>query len=89
MGGVAEMGTQVSLAGSDRKVTKIEIGLGYPTGDRNIHTRIFANDGPGGAPGTQIWASPWIAMPWGRGMVVQAFDVPLVTVPRTYFITVV
>ncbi len=55
-----EHGNQVALAGTDRVVTNLSFVmriLGPGAASFKYQVRLYANDGAGGQPGTQLWES--------------------------------
>jgi len=80
------VGNEVTLAGSARVVTQLVIGLsrqGSP-GTADLDARIYANDGPGGEPGTLLWGSGLLDdIPLSGAEGLLSFPVPGVTVPDT------
>ena len=81
-------GSEVTLAGSDRRVTRIDFllrirGAGRATFDTQM--RFYANDGAGGSPGTLLWESAVVPRLIDSGAPLQySYDVPSVTVPNTF-----
>ena len=57
--GCCQAGNEVTLGGSRRKITQLSWMVDSQNNDVvvDFETRIYANDGPGGAPGTVIWES--------------------------------
>jgi hypothetical protein len=77
-------GDEVNLAGADRSVDSIDIVL-YAntslTADTTI--RLYANDGPGGAPGTVLWADTLSQVSYSGPTAVSAPVMPYTAVPNT------
>ncbi|HWA82970.1 MAG TPA: PEP-CTERM sorting domain-containing protein [Fimbriimonadaceae bacterium] len=83
----AEGGDQVTLGGTDRAVTNIDI-LFYSlwdAGTADVTVNFYKNDGVGGAPGTLLWTSGTMAgMSHVQGLQTYSFAVPSVVVPNTF-----
>ena len=86
----AQLGDEVTAAGTDRSVTEVEIGF-KATGQAataDLQAFLYANDGSGGAPGTLLWSS---AIMTGVSLSTQgnliAFAVPNIVVPDTFTLT--
>ena len=82
-------GDEITLAGSDRFVTSINIFIrgSYPlsSGTVDANVRFYANDGSGGAPGTILWDSGIVQdIPYVFGLNNFHFNVPSVLVPHTF-----
>lgn len=58
-GTMLEHGDEVTLAGSERTVVAFEFMYALPVGqgDETARVRFFANDGPGGEPGSLLFDS--------------------------------
>ena len=88
-----EVGDQVQVAGTDRYVTQLQIGI-YPQGGffpngtagaADVEARIYANDGPAGNPGSLLWDSGRLFHVSYPGNVnLLTFAVPQVLVPDTF-----
>ncbi|HVT13024.1 MAG TPA: PEP-CTERM sorting domain-containing protein [Fimbriimonadaceae bacterium] len=83
----AEGGDQVTLGGTDRAVTKIDI-LFYSlwdAGTADMTVNFYKNDGAGGAPGTLLWTSGTMTgVSHVQGLQTYSFAVPSVVVPNTF-----
>lgn len=88
--GCCQVGNEVTLGGNARRIVQLSWlidgqGTEITTG---IEVRIYANDGPGGAPDTLLWESGLLT-----GIEVAATDsfldiaVPEITVPDTITVT--
>ena len=86
-----QIGDEVNAAGSERIVSLLEIGLtqqGF-AGTADLQAWLYANDGPGGQPGTMLWQSALLNnVPLTGGNDLVPFPVPLVQVPDTFTWTV-
>lgn len=82
----AELGDEVTLAGSERTITLLEIGVtmqGF-AGTGDVRARIYANDGSSGQPGSMLWDSGlFTGVAFSGAVELLAFDVPGVVVPDT------
>ena len=75
-------GDEVTLAGTDRSVTALAFLMASPTSVLlSITGAIYANDGPSGEPGTQLWSATGSATV--DGTTALEFVVPDVLVPDT------
>jgi hypothetical protein len=86
-----QIGDEVNAAGSDRAVTLLEIGVTQQgvAGTADLQAWLYANDGPSGQPGTQLWQSAILDnVPLTGGNDLIPFPVPLVQVPNTFTWTV-
>lgn len=87
-----EGGDEITLAGTDRDVTSIDIMihvLGANAGTADTQVRFYANDGAGDIPSTMLWDSGLLAaMPHAAGLSMMTFAVPSVTVPDTFTWTI-
>jgi len=86
-----QIGDEVVAEGRNRKVVLLEIGLtqqGSPgTGD--VQARLYANDGPDGAPATLLWESDLMDdVEFTGGFDMIAFAVPSVLVPDLFTWTI-
>jgi hypothetical protein len=87
-----EHGNQITLGGGERIVTIITVrlriqGAGVATFNRRL--RIYANDGPNGEPGTQLWDSGNLFGVIDSGADISyAFTVPDVRVPASFTYTI-
>jgi hypothetical protein len=54
-----QVGNEISLAANARKIVELSWGIESQGNDllADIEAQIYANDGPGGAPGALIWSS--------------------------------
>ena len=81
------IGDEVNAAGSERIVSLLEVGLtqqGF-AGTADLQAWLYANDGPGGQPGTMLWQSAVLNnVPLTGGNDLVPFPVPLVQVPNTF-----
>lgn len=55
--GSEEGGDQVTLAGTERLITELEIGFIAVAGTADLRVRMYANDAPEGKPGTLLYDS--------------------------------
>jgi hypothetical protein len=87
-----QVGDEVHAAGTERLVTKLEIGI-YPQGGNfpqgtpgagNFQARLYANDGVGGQPRSLLWQSPVIHVSYPGNVSLLSFDVPQVLVPDDF-----
>ena len=62
-GGVAEIGSEVTLAGIARDLFQVDFVVGAVSSPRNVQVSVYANDGIAGAPGTLLAASPFQPAP--------------------------
>jgi hypothetical protein len=88
--GLNPMGQAVRLAGNERQVTRIDLGIGSgATGDFSV--RFYELDMVSGTPGNLIWESPGqryvLAPPYYNAKLISV-DVPRITVPDTFIWTV-
>lgn len=87
-----EHGNQVTLGSGERIVTGVTVrvrilGAGIATFNRKL--RIYANDGPGGAPGTQLWESANLFAIIDSGADLSyTFTVPNIRVPASFTYTI-
>jgi len=88
--GAAQVGNEITLGGEARQITDVS-WLVYSQNENvlaSIQMWIYANNGPGGAPGTLLWSSGLLT-----GLQISATDtsldvkVPNVVVPDTITIT--
>ena len=81
------IGDEVNAAGSERIVSLLQVGVtqqGF-AGTADLQAWLYANDGPGGQPGTMLWQSAILNnVPLTGGNDLIAFPVPLVQVPNTF-----
>ena len=86
-----QIGDEVNAAGSERIVSLLQVGVtqqGF-AGRADLQAWLYANDGPGGQPGTMLWQSAILNdVPLTGGNDLIAFPVPLVQVPNTFTWTV-
>jgi hypothetical protein len=78
------IGNEVVLAGAECVVTELLIGLSaHEPRDVEVRAEIYANDGPDGEPGTQLWDSGWVIQRIQEAPPQQliSFPVPDVCVP--------
>lgn len=82
-----EVGDTVTLAGTERYVTSISIGVlcvgNNPVGDDYFQMRLWTADGPGGTVGTLLWQSTSLDIPLSGPLQLITFNAPLVHVPDT------
>ena len=86
--GSPQFGNEVTAApGTARSVIKLSIGFS-PNGvaaTADLQAFFYANDGPGGAPGTELWHSAvQSSVPINSPDILVEFSVPSVTVPDTF-----
>jgi len=82
-----QLGDEITLAGTERTVTELQIGVNLQghSGTADFQAWIYANDGPDGEPGTMLWASEVMeAVPLSGDNEFIVFDVPNVVVPDTF-----
>jgi hypothetical protein len=81
---VHSQGNEVFLAGGQRTLTGIDIKLfSSATVEHSIQMRIFANDGPAGAPNTMLLESPVTGVTLGVVEQQFSFAIPHVEAPDT------
>jgi hypothetical protein len=82
-----ENGDEVHAAGDARFVTQLQIGVsmqGY-AGTADFVARLYANNGPAGAPGSLLWQSALFNnVPLSGAVQLISFDVPNVLVPDVF-----
>jgi hypothetical protein len=88
-----EGGDQITLGGAGRIIQQFEfwyrVGGLSAAGEANIQVRFYANDGPGGAPGTVLWTAATLeGMPHISGNNHVAIAVPSLAAPETFTWTV-
>jgi len=94
-----EGGDQITLAGSCRVITQLELAHIAAPGTIDLIVRLYANDGPvspdpaaGNEPGTLLWDSGSLpitgATPASSGFQIFTVAVPNVTVPDTFTWTI-
>ncbi|MBM3823537.1 MAG: PEP-CTERM sorting domain-containing protein [Verrucomicrobia bacterium] len=69
-GSALEFGDQVSLQGLNRDLYRFEFEYNAslaPAASKQGLVRMYANDGPGGAPGTLLFETDPFALPTGQG----------------------
>ncbi|KPK86443.1 MAG: hypothetical protein AMJ81_01335 [Phycisphaerae bacterium SM23_33] len=77
-------GDEVTLAGTVRELTRLEIPLISGDGTTDLLARIYLNDGSDGKPGTVLWDSGLLDdVPLSDGYNLVSIDIPNVTVPDT------
>lgn len=83
--GCCRVGDEVILAGTFRHVVNISLAVYTQNADwlTSIEMRIYANDGPGGAPGTVLWDSGTATFVVHAADTFIDFSVPGVLVPDT------
>ena len=87
-----EQGDEVRLDPlAPRSIVLLEIGLNQQgtAGTTDLLARLYANNGPGGEPGTLLWESDLfrdISLTGGNDLI--PFDVPNVTVPDVFTWTI-
>jgi len=83
-----EHGNQITLAGHERIVTSFNMRMrvtGAGACTFQMRVRFMANDGPGGAPGTQLWNSGYMPRVIDSGAdFTYSLPVPNVRVPLTF-----
>jgi len=82
-----EFGDQITLGGSNRVVTQFQFAYQLQGGDGNetATVRFYANDGPSGAPGTQLFQSNPISISNTGGVFVAGNVMNLdVSVPNSF-----
>ena len=89
--GSPQLGDEVTAApGTARAVTELNMGFtsqGSPL-TANLQAFLYANDGPGGAPGTLLWQSAVMTgVAINSTNLLVAFSVPSVVVPDTFTFT--
>jgi hypothetical protein len=87
-----ELGDEVQLAGTAREVTELRLLFfyrGVDGGQFDARIRLLMDDGPGGTPGTQLYASPLVeSLDANNGLNEYTFAIPNVTVPDTVIWTI-
>lgn len=86
-----QMGDEVQAAGTARLVSELQIGVSQQgtAGTADLRARLYANDGPGGQPGSLLWESALLDdLPLTGGIELIPFPVPLVPVPDTFTWTI-
>jgi hypothetical protein len=86
-----EIGSEVQAAGTARLVTDLLVGVSQQgvAGTADMQARLYANDGPGGQPGTLLWAGPLLSgLHLTGGLDLIDFSVPDVLVPDTFTWTI-
>jgi hypothetical protein len=78
-----EIGNQISLSGRERVVTEFVFGYACDPG-LTAHVRFYANDGPGGAPGTVLLDSGPFALASGGPTDKTVSFSTLVEMPDTF-----
>ena len=82
-----EEGDEVHAGGDARFVTRLTIGVSMQNtpGTADFVARLYANNGPSGAPGDMLWQSPVMShVSLSGGVQLLAFDVPQVLVPNIF-----
>jgi hypothetical protein len=82
-----QLGDEITLAGTERTVIELHIGVSMQghSGTADFQAWIYANDGPGGEPGTMLWASELMqTVPLTGAEEFIVFDVPNIAVPDTF-----
>ena len=97
-GGVAESGSEITLAGKARFITRIEMVIGSVSTPRNVHVSIYSNDTLDGSPGTLLGQSAFQPVPLNGAAnplssrfsnnYVLDFDMGRVEVPRQITVTI-
>jgi hypothetical protein len=82
-----QMGDEVRAAGTDRRVSLLQIGVSQQgfAGTADLRARLYANDGTGGQPGSLLWESALlndVALTGGIDLI--SFPVPQVLVPDVF-----
>jgi hypothetical protein len=82
-----QLGNEVQVNGPGFKLTDLEIGVNQQgvAGTADLQAFLYANDGPGGTPGTLLWQSSivnHVSLTGGNDLI--AFAVPAVLVPSTF-----
>jgi hypothetical protein len=87
-----ELGDQITLDAPGQTLFKISVifeSWGPTSGTVDIYMRFYANDGPGGAPGSVIYDGGWFGdMLHHPGLNSIDFEVPLIVAPQTFTWTV-
>src|SRR5205823_186007 len=86
-----QSGDEVHLAISQQRVTQLLIGLSQQreAGTTDLQARLYANDGPEGAPGSLLWESQVMDDVRLSGAIeLFPFDVPQVKVPDVFTWTI-
>lgn len=87
-----EQGDEITVAGTDRVVTGLDIGIFsqngiFPNGTPGsviFQGELYANDGASGQPGTLLWQSADMTIDYPGGCSMVTFNVPQVVVPTTF-----
>jgi hypothetical protein len=89
--GSPQLGAEVTAApGTARAVTELDMGFTSQgiSLTANLQAFLYANDGPGGAPGTLLWQSAVMSgVAINSTNLLVAFSVPSVVVPDTFTFT--
>jgi hypothetical protein len=86
-----QQGDEIEAAGEARIVTELLIGVSQQgvAGTADLQARLYANDGPGGEPGSLLWESPLMNDVALTGNVeLISFPVPWVAVPNIFTWTI-
>ncbi len=83
--GGGQLGSEITLAGTYRMVKELLVGVYIPPPQFfcDLKARIYANDGPGGKPGTLLWESEWQNEWIPAEHTLISFDVGCVMAPET------
>jgi hypothetical protein len=82
-----QQGDEVHVAGSDRYVTQLSIGVSQQqySGTASFQARLYANDGAGGQPGSLLWQSaPLLNQHLTGGNDLLTWTLPSVLVPDVF-----
>jgi hypothetical protein len=82
-----QIGDQINAAGTARTVTELDIGYigNSPAQTATLQAFLYANDGPGGAPGTLLWSSAVMTgVSISASGTLFAYTVPNIVVPNTF-----
>jgi len=88
--GCCQIGDEIVLGGTAREVTRLKFGVSTQGVDlvAVIEMAIYANDGPGGSPGTLLWRSgPLTGLPVPANATEIAVEVPSIAVPDVITVT--
>lgn len=86
-----QQGDEVNPAGISRTIVELLIGVNQQgfAGTADLQARLYANDGPGGEPGTMLWESALMDdVPLSGGDDLVSFTVPGIEVPDPFTWTI-
>jgi hypothetical protein len=87
-----EVGDTVTLAGLERKVTRVSVGVvgagQQPNTTDLFRLRLWTESGPGGGRGALLWAGEDLTFLLSGPTQLISFDVPRIRVPDTFIYSV-